>query len=93
MASPSNPLTSTALQLQEQLEAGSLTSVQLTQLCLEQINKHNDSLNAMITVCPEDIVLARATKLDQERQAGHVRGRLHGIPVVVKARLAARDHD
>ncbi|KAL0943053.1 glutamyl-tRNA amidotransferase subunit [Colletotrichum truncatum] len=84
MTRSTNPLTATALELQRRLETGSLTSVELTQLFLRQIKKHNKSLNAVISICPEEIVLAKADELDRERQAGHVRSKLHGIPIIVK---------
>ncbi|KAF6832276.1 glutamyl-tRNA amidotransferase subunit [Colletotrichum plurivorum] len=82
MASPPSLITFTALELQEKLQAGSLTSVELTKAYLEQIEKHNKHLNALISVCPKKIVLARAGELDSERQAGRTRSRLHGIPIV-----------
>ncbi|KAL3299934.1 amidase-like protein [Colletotrichum asianum] len=85
MALPATTLTfSTALSLQEKLVSGSLTSRQLVEACLQQIESHNGSLNALISVCPDYVVLSRADELDKERREGHVRSRLHGIPVVVK---------
>ncbi|KAF3797676.1 putative amidase [Colletotrichum gloeosporioides] len=85
MALPATPLKfSTALSLQEKLVSGSLTSRQLIEACLQQIESHNGVLNALISVCPEHNALIRADDLDKERREGYVRSRLHGIPVVVK---------
>ena len=87
MAPPFNPLTITALELQSRLQSGSLTSVQILETYLAQIEKHNhagQTLNAIINVAPRDALLAQAQKLDQERKEGKSRGPLHGLPTVVK---------
>lgn len=80
-------LSTTALELQAKLTAGSLTSVQIVSRYLSQIGKHNHAgvkLNAMITVAPTELVQKWAEELDQERAEGRVRGPLHGLPVIVK---------
>lgn len=79
-----------ALRLQEKLAAGSLDSVTLTETLLHQIELHNQcglQLNAVISVAPRADVLARARSLDQERSAGTLRSKLHGIPIVIKVEL------
>jgi amidase len=86
---PFNVLATTALELQERLKAGTLTSVEIISSYLEQIKKHNHAgakLNAMITIAPRELVLKAAEKLDRERSAGKIRGPLHGLPVIVKVR-------
>lgn len=83
-------LQDSALKLQEKLAAGSLDSVALTETLLHQIELHNQcglQLNAVISVAPRDDVLARARRLDQERSAGTLRSKVHGIPIVVKVEL------
>jgi len=80
-------LTAEAHELQVQLEAGELTSVDLVKLFLSQIRKHNHEglrLNAVLSVCPEESAVAQAARLDQERRDGRLRSKLHGIPVIVK---------
>ncbi len=62
---------------------GSLTSVDLTQFCLDRIAADNPRLHAFIEVFAEEALTA-ATRLDAERAAGAVRGPLHGIPVAIK---------
>jgi amidase len=87
MAISFNPLPTTALELQSHLQSGSLTSVQILETYLAQIEKHNHAgqkLNAIISVAPRAALLAQAQKLDQERKEGKLRGPLHGLPTVVK---------
>ncbi|KAJ8130466.1 hypothetical protein O1611_g3163 [Lasiodiplodia mahajangana] len=82
-----NVLTTTAQELQSFLKDGSLTSVEIVRLYLDQIDRHNHrgaKLNAMISVAPYDQLMARATQLDEERSGGRLRGPLHGIPILVK---------
>ena len=73
--------------LQRKLDAGVLTSVELVQACLAQIDKHDQQgakLNAMISIVPKPILMERSAQLDRERKAGRVRSPLHGIPILVK---------
>jgi len=51
---------------------------------LERIAKYNDFLYAVISTAPRDLVLSIADRLDQRRADGHVRGPLHGIPIILK---------
>ncbi len=79
-------------QLQAAMRAGSLTSEELTRAYLDRIEAidHNGiHLNSVIETNPAAVAIARA--LDQERQAGAVRGPLHGIPVLVKDNIATHD--
>lgn len=79
-----NPLTTTATDLQHLLATTSLTSVDLIQHYLTQIDRHNHKLRALISIAPRDLLLAVAAALDEERRQGRVRGPLHGIPIVLK---------
>ncbi len=81
------PLTASGYDLQGRLEAGDLTSVDLVKAYLTQIHKHNRDgakLNSLISVCPDDIAVAQAARLDQERRDGKIRSKLHGLPIVLK---------
>jgi len=80
-------LFATAAELQQRLDTGDITSEGLVDIFLAQIDKHNHAgatLNAMMSTCPGPVARSTAAALDRERQQGHVRGPLHGIPVILK---------
>ncbi|EXJ68778.1 uncharacterized protein A1O5_07709 [Cladophialophora psammophila CBS 110553] len=83
-ASVINPLTADLRELQGLLGNGTLRSVDLVRLYTDQIQKHDDYLNAMINFGPLQSVLKAAETLDTERSEGRTRGPLHGIPIVIK---------
>jgi Asp-tRNAAsn/Glu-tRNAGln amidotransferase A subunit and related amidases len=76
-------------QLQAAMNSGALTSVQLTANYLNQIATFNPLLHAVIETNPDALAIAK--KLDTERHSGHLRGPLHGIPILVKDNLATAD--
>src|SRR5207247_11313679 len=82
-------LEATIPQLQAAMASGQLTSVQLTNNYLNQIATFNPLLHAVIETNPDALAIAK--KLDTERHSGHLRGPLHGIPVLVKDNLATAD--
>ena len=57
--------------------------VDLTQACLNRIDKYNPSINAFITVT-RDQALATAREMEAEQKSGKWRGPLHGIPIALK---------
>lgn len=71
------------------LRSRSVSSVELTTRCLDQIDKLNPRLNAFITVTG-DSARARAEELDRELAAGRDRGPLHGIPIAHKDLIATK---
>lgn len=75
-------LTATAEDLQQLLTAGELTSVELVDRCFAQIDRHDDYLRAVLQRNPQARAVAAA--LDLERKNGHLRGPLHGIPILIK---------
>lgn len=82
-------LAATASDLQDMLSNGATTSVELVDLYLEQIDKHNHRglhLNGVIETAPRSLLIQRAQELDAERASGVIRGKLHGIPIIVKVR-------
>ncbi|KAK5654732.1 hypothetical protein OQA88_7057 [Cercophora sp. LCS_1] len=89
-----NPFTTTATDLKALLEAGKTSSVQIVTQYLSQIDRHDPSLHALISVAPRDSVLRIAASLDEERAEGKLRGQLHGVPIVLKVRntLVQRVH-
>ena len=61
------------------IETGKLTSVRLTRIYLERIERFDPKLHCVITLTKE-LALAQAARADKEIAAGHYRGPLHGIP-------------
>lgn len=79
-------------QLQAAMEAGELTSRELTQAYIDRIDAVDHSgmrLNSVLEVNAE--ALAIADRLDREREEGLVRSPLHGIPVLLKDNIATLD--
>jgi aspartyl-tRNA(Asn)/glutamyl-tRNA(Gln) amidotransferase subunit A len=60
-----------------------LTSVQLTEACLQRAQSLNPVINAYITIMKES-AMAQARVLDAEARAGKFRGPLHGVPLALK---------
>jgi aspartyl-tRNA(Asn)/glutamyl-tRNA(Gln) amidotransferase subunit A len=60
-----------------------VSPVELTQGCLQRIERLNPKLNAFITVTAES-ALAQAHAAETEIQRGHWRGPLHGVPIALK---------
>lgn len=82
----------TISELQEKMESGELTARRLAELYLERINamdKNGPVLNSVIELNPDALEIA--DRLDTERQAGKVRGALHGIPILVKDNIDTHD--
>ncbi|MCC6945261.1 MAG: hypothetical protein IT335_11830 [Thermomicrobiales bacterium] len=78
-------------ELTTMMDAGELTSHELTLYYLDRIQTHDaELLNAIIDLNP--LALEDAAARDTERQEGNVRGPLHGIPVVLKDNIATGDY-
>ncbi len=65
------------------VESRQVTSVELTRLCLDRLERFGPQLECVITLLP-DRALAAAAKADAEIAAGRYRGPLHGIPYGAK---------
>lgn len=77
----------TITDLETEMEAGNVTSEQLTQMYIDRIEAYDRELdlNSIIAINPN--ALEEAKELDREREEGTVRGPLHGVPIVVKANI------
>src|SRR5947208_12175673 len=73
-------------QLQALMASGQLTSKELVEVYLARMQSLNPLLHSVIETNPDAISIAQ--RLDNERRRGHVRGPLHGIPILVKDNIA-----
>jgi amidase len=74
------------------LEKGQWTSARLVQLYLariEAIDHNGPQLGSVLALNPD--AAATASQLDQERKNGHLRGPLHGIPILLKDNIESSD--
>lgn len=70
------------------LEDGAVSTVDLVDLYLAQIEKHNHNgakLNAVVSTAPRAMAMKLAQQLDDERAQKKLRGPMHGIPIIIKA--------
>jgi amidase len=79
----------TISQLQDSMRSGARTAHSICAAYLARIAELDPKLHAVLESNPD--ALAVADRLDAERKAGHVRGPLHGIPVLVKDNIATGD--
>jgi aspartyl-tRNA(Asn)/glutamyl-tRNA(Gln) amidotransferase subunit A len=82
-AAPSDLASVTLKQASELLRRRDASPVDLTQACLNRIDKYDKSINAFITVTREQ-ALATAREMEAEQKSGKWRGPLHGIPIALK---------
>ncbi|MGP0071294.1 MAG: amidase [Bryobacteraceae bacterium] len=84
--------------LADGLQKGKWTSARLVELYLgrieaidrsDAIDRNGPTLNSVLALNPDAASTAR--QLDQERKSGHVRGPLHGIPILAKDNIETRD--
>ncbi|HEY3142982.1 MAG TPA: amidase [Acidimicrobiales bacterium] len=78
--------------LQAAMTAGQFTARQLVRKYLSRIrsiDQHGPMLHSVLEVNPDAEAIAR--DLDRERRQGHVRGPLHGIPVLLKDNIDTAD--
>jgi amidase len=78
--------------MQDAMRSGRLTARALTEQYLARIDamdKRGPAVNAIIELNPDALSIADA--LDRERKSGHVRGPMHGIPIVIKDNIDTAD--
>ncbi|KAK6457812.1 Glutamyl-tRNA amidotransferase subunit A (Glu-ADT subunit A) [Scheffersomyces xylosifermentans] len=76
-------------QLQDYMSSGKISSVDLVQCYLARYFQVNDFVNGILQLNPD--MFAIASRLDDERKKGVIRGPLHGIPFIVKDNYATKD--
>src|SRR5512139_1372432 len=82
----------TITELQEKMESGDLTARRIAELYLgriEAVDKSGPFINSVIELNPDALEIADT--LDAERQAGKIRGPLHGIPILIKDNIDTHD--
>jgi amidase len=82
----------TTAELQQRMSSGRETSRSLVEKYLariEQLDRGGPALRSVLEINPDARSIADA--LDAERRAGHMRGPLHGIPVLIKDNIATAD--
>jgi amidase len=77
------------ISMQNAMEAGSLSSEDIVQVYLDRIHKYDLKINSILEINPEAIQIARA--LDKERKEKGSRGKLHGIPILLKDNIDTED--
>jgi Asp-tRNA(Asn)/Glu-tRNA(Gln) amidotransferase A subunit family amidase len=78
-------------ELSELIRTRQVTSVELTEMYLDRLHRHNPTLNCVVTFL-DDRGLDEARRADADLAAGRYRGPLHGIPWGVKDIIAVRGH-
>jgi amidase len=79
-------------EIQAKLDTGELTTRRLAELYLariESVDKGGPRLNSVIELNPDAMQLADT--LDEERRHGKLRGRLHGVPILLKDNIDTAD--
>ena len=79
------------LELATLLRTRQVSSLELTRMYLDRLQRHGPRLQAVITLT-EERALAQARRADEEIAAGRYRGPLHGIPWGAKDLLAVRGY-
>ena len=80
-------------EIADALNKGEITSEALVQLYLDRIDavdKNGPTLQAILTVNPD--ALAEARQLDEMKAAGHVKGLLHGVPILLKDNIETKNN-
>jgi len=72
----------------EKLEKKEITSVELTEACLDRIKKINGELNALLTICEEE-AMSEARIADERRKMGE-KNDLLGIPYIAKDNILTK---
>ncbi|HEX4604206.1 MAG TPA: amidase [Candidatus Angelobacter sp.] len=78
-------------QLAELVRSRQVRSVELTEMYISRIKRHNPKLLCVVTLT-EDLAMRQAREADKEIAAGRYRGPLHGIPWGIKDLAAVKGY-
>ncbi len=76
-----------ATQAVRAIRAGVISSRELTRHVFKRITKHNEKINAFVTL-NEEQAIKRAKRADDALAAGKIWGPLHGLPILIKDQFA-----
>jgi amidase len=79
-------------EINQRMNRGQLSAVSLVQYLqrrIELLDTQGPAINSIIELNPEALEIAES--LDKERKSGHIRGPLHGIPVLLKDNIDTSD--
>nr|MBC7611821.1 amidase [Pseudopedobacter sp.] len=79
-------------QLQSMMESGKATAKSITEMYLKRIDamdKKGPAINAVIELNLDAVKIAE--EMDKERRSGKIRGKMHGIPVLIKDNINTGD--
>lgn len=71
------------------MEAGHISSEEIVRIYLDRIHEYDSHINSILEINPDAIEIAR--ELDKERREKGSRGRLHGIPMLLKDNIDTKD--
>src|SRR5262245_33960135 len=84
-----NLLASTAREIRQSIDSGSISAVEVCRAFLDQCTTSGTALNAFNTLDPER-ALERAASIDRQHANGDPLGPLAGVPVAIKDNLCVR---
>lgn len=88
-SAPGAPTLAEATRLLETGQTRSVTLVEQALARIEQLDRQGPELRAVLSLAPDALDAAR--ERDAEREAGRLRGPLHGVPVLIKDNLDTAD--
>ncbi|MEN9900409.1 MAG: hypothetical protein RLZZ152_1453, partial [Pseudomonadota bacterium] len=73
-----------ALALSKAIHNKQVSCREVMQAYLNQIEKHNPASNAIVSLAPQEAILAQADERDAQLARGQSMGWMHGLPQAVK---------
>lgn len=80
-----------AMDLLDLMQRKEISAREVMQACLKQVDRLNAQVNAIVTLVPEEQLMAQAAAADEAIANGRRLGPLHGLPVAVKDLHETRD--
>lgn len=87
VSSSNNLVFLSASELAEKIKSRQITSLEAVNAYLDHIEKHNRTLNAIVTL-DKEAAIQRAKDADAALARGELWGPLHGVPITIKDNIA-----